>query len=174
MQRSTLLIFATLIVSAAHVRAQGLLEAVNTTDRAVTAISQSLTGTWLLELRRPGQPAGQPPVSKLIVFHPDGTVVDAGSNSLGSALGLWIRVGDRKFLQTMFGLNFNESQVLTTITKVRINVQLSPDGQTLRGTTEVVVLDPEGKVMATIPGGTYSAVRLSAEKPGDFDVFQGQ
>jgi hypothetical protein len=173
MQRSTLLIFATLIVSAAHVRAQGLLEAVNTTDRAVTAISQSLTGTWLLELRRPGQPAGQPPVSKLIVFHPDGTVVDAGS-SLSSALGLWIRVGDRKFLQTMFGLNFNESQVLTTITKVRINVQLSLDGQTLRGTTEVVVLDPEGKVMATIPGGTYSAVRLSAEKPGDFDVFQGQ
>ena len=113
MQRSTLLIFAALIVSAAHVRAQGLLEAVNTTDRAVTAISQSLTGTWLLELRRPGQPAGQPPVSKLIVFHRDGTVVDAGS-SLGSALGLWIRVGDRKFLQTMFGLNFNESQVLTT------------------------------------------------------------
>ena len=174
MQRSTLLIFAALIVSAAHLRAQGLLEAVNTTVRAVTAISQSLTGTWLLELRRPGQPAAQPPVSKLIIFHPDGTVVDAGSNSLGSALGLWIRVGDRKFLQTMFGLNFNESQILTTITKVRINVQLSPDGQTLRGTTEVVILDPEGKVMATIPGGTYSAVRLSAEKPGDFDVFQGQ
>ena len=174
MQRSPLLIFAALIVSAAHLRAQGLLEAVNTTVRAVTAISQSLTGTWLMELRRPGQPAAQPPVSKLIIFHPDGTVVDAGSNSLGSALGLWIRVGDRKFLQTMFGLNFNESQILTTITKVRINVQLSPDGQTLRGTTEVVILDPEGKVMATIPGGTYSAVRLSAEKPGDFDVFQGQ
>jgi len=74
----------------------------------------------------------------------------------------------------MFALTFNESQVLTTITKVRINVQLSPDGQTLRGTTEVVILDPEGKVMATIPGGTYSAVRLSAEKPADFDAFQGQ
>src|SRR5712692_7987544 len=130
MQRSTLLIFAALIADAAHVQAQGLLDAINTPEKAVTTINQTLAGTWLLELRRPGQPAGQPPVTKLIVFHPDGTVVDAGSNSLGSALGLWIRVGDRKFLQTMFALNFNESQVLTTITKVRINVQLSSDGQT--------------------------------------------
>jgi hypothetical protein len=99
-------------------------------------------------------------------------VVDAGSSLGSSALGLWIRVGNRKFLQTMFGLNFNESQVLTTITKVRTNVQLSPDGQTLSGTTEVAILDPQGKVMATIPGGTYSAVRLSPEIPGDFYDFQ--
>lgn len=74
----------------------------------------------------------------------------------------------------MFILNFNDSQVLTTITKVRINVQLSPDGQTLSGTTEAVILDREGKVMATLPGGTYSGVRLSPEKPGDFDAFQAQ
>ena len=72
----------------------------------------------------------------------------------------------------MFALNFNESQVLTTVTKVRINVQLSPDGQAMGGTTEVVILNPEGKVMATIPGGTYSAIRLSPEIPGDFYDFQ--
>src|SRR5712691_160379 len=138
MQRSTLLIFAALIAGAVHVRAQGLLQTITTPEKAVPVVNQTLEGTWLLELRRPGQPAGQPPASKLIVFHRDGAVIDAGS-TLGSALGLWIRVGDRKFLQTMFALNFNESGVLTTILKVRINVQLSPDGQTLKGTTEAVV-----------------------------------
>jgi hypothetical protein len=171
MQRFTL-IFTALIAGAVQVHAQGLLQTINTPEKVVPVVNQTLEGTWLLELRRPGTPAEQAPVSKLIIFHRDGAVVDAGSSLGSSALGLWMRVGDRKFLQTMFGLNFNESQVLTTITKVRINVQLSPDGQTLSGTTEVAILDPKGKVMATIPGGTYSAVRLSPEIPGDFYDFQ--
>jgi hypothetical protein len=171
MQRFTFLFIAALIASGTCVQAQGLLQAINTPEKAVPVVNQTLEGTWLLELRRAGQPAGQPPVSKLIIFHRDGTVVDAGS-ALGSALGLWIRVGDRKFLQTMFALNFNESQVLTTVTKVRVNVQLSTDGQTMIGTTEVVILDPQGKVMNTIPGSTYSAVRLRTEIPGDFYDFQ--
>jgi hypothetical protein len=171
MQRFTFLFIAALIASGAHVQAQGLLQAINTQEKAVPVVNQTLEGTWLLELRRAGQPADQPPVSKLIIFHRDGTVVDAGS-ALGSALGLWIRVGDRKFLQTMFALNFNESQVLATITKVRVNVQLSTDGQTMIGTTEVVILDAQGKVMTTIPGSTYSAVRLRTEIPGDFYDFQ--
>jgi hypothetical protein len=171
MQRFTFLFIAALIASGARVQAQGLLQAINAQEKAVPAVNQTLEGTWLLELRRAGQPAGQPPVSKLIIFHRDGTVVDAGS-ALGSALGLWIRVGDRKFLQTMFALNFNESQVLMTVTKVRVNVQLSTDGQTMIGTTEVVILDSQGKVMTTIPGSTYSAVRLKTEIPGDFYDFQ--
>ena len=173
MQRSTFLIFAALIAGAVSVPAQGLMTTITTPEKAVPAVNQTLEGTWLLELRRAGQPAGQSPVSKLIIFHKDGAVIDAGS-SLGSAVGFWIRVGDHKFLQTMFALNFNESQALTTVTKVRINVQLSPDGQTMSGTTEVVILSPEGRVMATIPGGTYSAVRLSPEIPGDFYDFQKQ
>jgi len=171
MQRFSILIFAGLIAGAVHVQAQSPLQTITAPEKAVPVVTQTLEGTWLLDLRRAGQPAGQPPVSKLITFHTDGTVVDAGSN-LGSALGLWVRVGDRKFLQTMFSLTFNESGVLTTIAKVRINVQLSLDGMTLKGTTEVAVLDPNGKVMATIPGGTYSGVRLSPEIPGDFYDFQ--
>jgi hypothetical protein len=171
MQRTTCLFIAALILNGARVQAQSLLQTITAQEKAVPVVNQTLEGTWLLELRRAGQPAGQPPVSKLIIFHRDGTVVDAGS-ALGSALGLWIRVGDRKFLQTMFALNFNENQVLMTVTKVRVNVQLSTDGQTMTGTTEVVILDPQGKVMTTIPGSTYSAVRLRTEIPGDFYDFQ--
>ena len=168
MKRFALPVFVFFVISSAHIHAQGLSQTITAADKAVPVVNQSLEGTWLLDLRRPG---GQPPVSKLIIFHRDGTVVDAGS-TLGSALGLWVRVGDRKFLQTMFALNFNESQVLITVTKVRVTVQLSPDGQTMSGTTEVAILDREGKVMATILGTTYTAVRLKTEVPGDFYDFQ--
>ena len=83
-----------------------------------------------------------------------------------------MRVGDRKFLQTNFLFNFDPSRVLATVTKVRANVQLSLDGQMMIMTAEIVVMDRNGKVIATIPGGTGSAVRLSPEVPGDFDDFQ--
>ena len=33
-------------------------------------------------------------------------------------------------------------------------------------------MDLAGKVLNTIPGGTYTGVRLSSEIPGDFYEFQ--
>lgn len=173
MHRSTLLIFAALTASTAQVYAQGLLQTITTPEKAVATVNQTLEGTWLLELRRPGQPATLPPTLNLITFQPDGTAIASnGDGTQSTNHGVWVRVGDRKFLQTMFVFTFNETRVLTTITKVRINAQVSPDGQTVKGTTEVVVLAPDGRVMATIPGGTYSGVRLSPEIPADFYDFQ--
>jgi hypothetical protein len=81
-------------------------------------------------------------------------------------------VGDRKFLITTFAFSFNESRAFTTILKIRGNVQLSVDGQTVKGTQEVVVMDREGKVIATVPGGTFTGVRLTPEISGDFYDFQ--
>jgi hypothetical protein len=37
---------------------------------------------------------------------------------------------------------------------------------------EDLIMDRDGRVMATLPGGTYSGVRLKAEIPGDFYAFQ--
>jgi len=173
MQRFTFLISAAITLSAVQLQAQGLSQTIQTLDKVVPVVNQTLSGTWLLELRRGGQPAGQLPVLNLITFQPDGTAIASPADgSQATNHGVWVRVGDRKFLQTMFVFAFNEGRVLTTITKVRINVQLSPDGQTISGTTEVVVMNREGNVMATIPGGTYTGVRLSPEMPGDFSDFQ--
>jgi hypothetical protein len=72
----------------------------------------------------------------------------------------------------MFVFNFDASRALTTIFKVRINGQVSPDGLTVKGTTELVIMDPTGKVLNTVPGGTYTGVRLSPEIPADFYDFQ--
>ena len=61
MHRSSLLILTALVASATHVQAQSVLDTIRTPDKAVATVNQVLEGTWLQELRRPGQPATQPP-----------------------------------------------------------------------------------------------------------------
>lgn len=132
---------------------------------------QELSGTWLLAVQRGGQPM-PPPVLLFMTFDAGGiATASAGVATQTSHHGVWTRVGNRKFLVTTFLFQFDASGVLTNIVKVRINASLSPDGQTLSGTQEVIVMTPGGLVLATIPGGRYSGVRLHPEKPGDFDDF---
>ena len=173
MKRSALLVFAALIGSAAHAQAQGLLQSIITPEKAVPVINQTPEGTWLGELRPGGLPAGAPPTLNLSTVYPNGTLVASASDGTQSpAHGVWVRVGDRKFLMTVFIFNYDANRVITTIAKVRINLQISLDGQTSKGTSEVVIIDRTGKVLATIPGGTISGVRLSPEIPADFYDFQ--
>jgi hypothetical protein len=175
MTLSKIMICAALGAAAIHAQDQNLLSAIADRDRVVTDSSQTLTGTWLLELRRPGTAADQPGIPLLVVYQPDGTVIGSGSDGAQSShAGVWVRVGDRRFVQTMYLFTFNEARALAGLTKVRINVLLAEDGRSLKGTTEIVALDRQGKVLATIPGTTYTGVRLSAEKTGDFEAFQNQ
>src|SRR3981189_3944236 len=113
MRRYTFHIFTVLMSSTAAVQAQGLLETIRTPEKAIATVNQSLEGTWLMELRRPGQSASQPPILNLITFQPDGTAIaSSGDGAQTTGHGVWARVGDRKFLQTMFVFNFNESRAL--------------------------------------------------------------
>jgi len=173
MNRSAIFVFAALMGSTAHVQAQGLLQSIVTPDKAVSVINQSMEGTWLSE----GRPAGSPPDAPLILnfstYHADGNVVLSASNgNQGEGHGVWVRVGDRKFLATLFFFIYDANRVVTTIIKARVNLQLSLDGMSNKSTNEVVVMDPTGKILATIAGGTGAAVRLSPEIPADFYDFQ--
>jgi hypothetical protein len=153
--------------------AQTLQESIIAVDKAVPTIHQTIHGTWLSELRRIGPTGLQAPIPSLLTFLPDGSSVASPADGTQSSVhGMWIRVGDRKFLGTAFFFNFNEARALTAITKLRINYQLSPDGRTLTGTTEAVVLDRNGRVLSTAPGSTFTMLRLSPEIPGDFYDFQ--
>ena len=168
----TFAVFAAFMTSPALVQAQSLLDTINTPDKAVPVVNQTLSGTWLQELLLPGQAPGTGTLN-LVTFQPDGTTISIGSDGNRSpAFGLWVRVGDRKFLLTNFLFNFDQSRVLATVTKVRANAQLSPDGQTMILIAEIVVMDRNGKVLATTPGGTVKGVRLSLEIPDDFYDFQ--
>ena len=173
MKLTTFLASVALIGSAAQIQAQTLLQSIVTPDKAVAVVNQTMEGTWLSEVRPGSLPAAAPPVLQLVTFNANGTLVASSSDGTQSVShGVWVRVGDRKYLMTVFLLIYNDARVLTTISKARINVQVSPDGQTIKGTNEVVVMDRTGKVLATIPGGTVSSVRLSPEIPGDFYDFQ--
>lgn len=172
MIRSTLLISAALF-TVATLPAQSILGSINDPAKAVATVNQTLAGTWLLELRRAGAPANQPPTLNLITFQPDGTAVASNADGTQTSNhGVWVRVGDRRFLQTMYVFTFDANRALTTISKVRINALVSADGQAVKGTTELVIMDPAGRVLRTLPGGTYNGVRLSTEIPGDFYDFQ--
>ena len=173
MKQFSLLVFGALIGSGAHLQAQGLLQAITTPEKAVAVVNQSMEGTWLAEVRPAGLPPSAPPILNLATFNSNGTSVASGSDGTQSvAHGVWVRVGNRKFLHTLFLFSYDANRVLTTITKARINIQMSLDGQTTKTTNEVVIMDRTGKVMATVPGGTGSAVRLSPEIPDDFYDFQ--
>jgi len=172
MKRSILLSVMALFTGAA-LPAQSILDSISTPDKAVATVNQTLAGTWLVELHSPGAAATEPPTLNLITFQPDGTAVaSTADGTQATNHGVWVRVGDRKFLQTMYLFNFDVSRALTTVFKIRINAQVSADGQTVKGTSELVIMDPTGRVLNTVPGGTYAGVRLSPEIPGDFYDFQ--
>lgn len=174
MQQSMLLVFGVLFTGTV-LQAQSLLQSIITPDKAVPTVNQTLEGTWMAELRPPGLPSAAPAIPNISTFGVDGTLIASGSDGTQStAHGIWIRVGDRRFLETVFVFTFDANRVLTAITKVRVNILLSPDGLTFKGTNEIVIMDRTGKVLNTIPGGTTSGVRLSPEIPSDFYDFQKQ
>ena len=173
MQLNQLLVLTAFLAGTAPIHAQGLLQTIVTPEKAVATVHQTLEGTWMSELRPPGLPAAAPSIPNISTFGAGGTLIASGSDGTQStAHGIWIRVGDRRFLETVFVFAFDANRALTTITKVRVNILLSPDGLTFKGTNEIVVMDRTGKVMATIPGGTISGVRLSPEIAADFYDFQ--
>ena len=162
-----------ILVALMALPAQTLQESIIAADKAVPVVHQTIEGTWLSELRRATPSGFQPPIPSFLTFLRDGSFLASPADGTQSAVhGMWIRVGDRKFLATAFFFSFNESRALTTITKLRINYQLSPDGKNLTGTTEAVILDRNGRVLATTPGSTTTMLRLNPEIPADFQEFQ--
>src|SRR3954469_9971113 len=115
MKQLSLLVFGALIVCGAHVQAQGLLQSITTPEKAVPVVNQTMEGTWLAEVRPAGLPASAPPILNLATFNSNGTMVASASDGNQSvAHGVWVRVGDRKFLQTVFLFSYDANRVLTT------------------------------------------------------------
>ena len=121
-----------------------------------------------MELRGPATRPNRP---LLVTFHDSGTATASSSSGTESAhAGIWVRVGDRKFLQTMYVFVCNEQRVLAAINKVRITAQLDDRGTTIHGPAEIVVMDALGHV-TTIRGVEYTGVRLIVERSADAEDF---
>jgi len=173
MQLRTLLICAGLSGAACYSQDPGLLGSIVTPDRAVSTTNQTLTGAWSSLGRRAGPPGmpNPPPAPVFFAFHSDGTLTGGGAASDSALIGVWMRVADRKFLVTYFAINYNEARAIVSIAKIRMTTQMDSEGRMLQGNQEVLVVDPEGKVLFTALGGTHAMVRLTVEKPADFDAF---
>lgn len=85
--------------------------------------------------------------------------------------GVWTRVAERKFLVTYFAFNYNEARAVTSIGKNRLTTQISADGNSLEGTQEVVVFDPDGQLLFTALVRSHTSVRVTPEKPANYDAF---
>ena len=173
MKQSVLIFFATLATATGQISAQSLPESITSADKAVPVISQSLSGTWLSELQRPGPAGLLPPIPTFTTFFSEGMFIASPSDGNQTAThGTFLRVSDRKFVGSGYFFSFNEARGLTTVTKLRINYQLDVDGKKLTGTTEAVIMTPDGNVIATLAGATFTMVRLSPEMSADFADFQ--
>ena len=173
MQFRTLAICAVLGAATGFSQTPGLLDRIVTPERAILPGGQTLTGAWTSLGRRaapPGTPI-PPPAPVFMVFHSDGTLTGSGAGNDSALSGVWTRVADRKFLITYLVFNYNEARAVVSIAKIRMTTQIDGEGRALQGSQEVLVVDTEGKVMFTALGGTHSMVRLSVEKPADFDAF---
>jgi hypothetical protein len=80
MQQFSLPILMAVMASLMPVQAQSILDTIRTPDKAIPTVNEVLEGTWLQELRRPGQPGTVPPVLNLGTYHADGTVVASAAD----------------------------------------------------------------------------------------------
>lgn len=167
------MIWAALTAAACSAQGPGLLGSFVTADRALSPVNQTLTGSWLSMGRRaapPGMPI-PPPAPVFMVFHSDGTVTGAGASTDTSLAGVWVRVAERKFLITYCTFNMNEARALVSIAKIRMTTQIDESGKALQGNQEVLVVDPDGRVLFTALGGSHIMTRIAAERPADYADF---
>ena len=100
MKQFSLPILMAVIASSMPVQAQNILDTIRTPDKSVPTVNQVLEGTWLQELRRPGQPATVPPVLNLGTYHADGTVVaSAADGTQSTAHGVGYELATANFFR---------------------------------------------------------------------------
>ncbi len=97
-------------------------------------------------------------------YHPDGSYSGANVNpSHTEHKGVWLRVGDRKFVATYMFFTRDDKGVFNGIVKARASVTLSEDGKSYDSAVERVVMDTTGKVLQVVPGITGHSVRMDLE-----------
>jgi hypothetical protein len=123
--------------------------------------SQSLEGTWIAQVAQPGQPLA---LFEVGTYHADGSYSGANVNPLHTDhKGVWLRVGDRKFIFTFMFFTRDDKGVFNGIVKARGSVTLSEDGKSYDSVVERVVMDTTGKELSVTPNIKGTSVRMDLE-----------
>ena len=129
----------------------------------ITTSNQSLVGTWIAQVASPG---GAPALFEVGNYHADGSYSGANVNpSHTTHKGVWLRVGDRKFVFTFMFFTHDDKGVFNGIVKARGSVTLAEDGKSYDSKVERVVMDTSGNELQVISGITGHSVRMDLELP---------
>ena len=129
----------------------------------ISTVGQSIQGTWISQL---ADASGNLSLFEVGTFYPDGSYSGANVNpSHTTHKGVWVRIGDRKFLGTNMFFTHDEKGVFNGIVKARIIFTLSADLMSYDSIAERVVMDTSGNVLQVIPGIPGHAVRMNVEMP---------
>jgi hypothetical protein len=131
------------------------------TPCSISTNAQSLEGTWIAQVANPG---GSLTLFEVGTYHSDGSYSGANVNpSHTTHKGVWMRVGDRKFVFTFMFFTHDDKGVFNGIVKARGTVTLSADGNSYDSNVERVVMDTTGKELSVTPGITGHSVRMDLE-----------
>lgn len=124
---------------------------------------QSLQGTWLSGVALPG---GDFNTFELGTFNPDSSYTGANVDPSHSAhIGVWLRVGDRKFAFTVQFFTHDEKGVFNGIVKARAILTLAEDLKSYDSAGERVTMDTSGRELQVISGISGHSVRVNVELP---------
>jgi hypothetical protein len=124
---------------------------------------QSLQGTWIVQL---ADASGNISLFEVGTFYPDGSYT--GSNVTSSHTthqGVWVRTGDRTFIETVMFFTHDDKGVFNGIVKARIYLTIAADLQSYDSVAERVVMDTAGRELSVTPGIKGHAVRMNVEIP---------
>jgi hypothetical protein len=79
--------------------------------------------------------------------------------------GVWVRIADRKFAETVIFFTHDNNGVFNGIVKAKIYITLAPDLQSYDSVAERTVMDTAGNVLQVTPNIVGHAVRMNVELP---------
>jgi hypothetical protein len=122
---------------------------------------QSLQGTWLAGVALPG---GDFQTFEIGTFHPDGSYTGANVDlSHSPHIGVWLRIGDRKFVGTITYFTHDQAGRFNGIVKARLIMTLAEDLNSYDSAVERVVMDTAGRELQMISGIRGHSVRVNVE-----------
>ncbi|MBC8166728.1 MAG: hypothetical protein H7Y20_12765 [Bryobacteraceae bacterium] len=130
-------------------------------QETLPTVGQSLVGTWVAQVAPPG---GDFVPFGLGTFTTGGSYIGTSNDPTQSTHhGVWLRVGDRKFvLSTMF-FTRDERGANSGIVKTRIVITLAEDLKSYEAAVERIIMDTSGRELQVISGIRGRSVRLNVE-----------
>jgi hypothetical protein len=130
-------------------------------QETLSTIGQSLEGTWIAQVAQPG---GEFAPFGLGTFSPNGSYLGTTSDPTQSNHhGVWLRVGDRKFLLSTMFFTRDERGAYSGIVRTRIAITLAADSRSYTATVERILMDVAGRELQVITGIRGRSVRMDVE-----------